>query len=129
MLWIGVILSFTVSTRETASTNLLFLSLFHSYREMVETGNIEILRSNFMNVILFYPGGLMATSALPKTWPRWINVLLVFLFFLLFSVGIEWFQYATGSGRAEIDDVLHNGMGALLGCIGGTIRFCSKEHA
>ena len=128
VLWIGIILLFTVTTREAGSTDTVLLTPFHSYREMEATGNIEILRSNFMNVILFYPGGLLAVSALPEKWPRWLRAGLVFLFFAGCSLGIEYFQYATASGRAEIDDVIHNALGALVGCILGVIPVYQKER-
>ena len=128
ILWICVILLFTVSTRESGSTDSLFLVPFHSYREMEATGNIEILRSNFMNVILFYPGGMLAAALLPRKWPGWLRVGLVFLVFTGFSVGIEYFQYAAAAGRAEIDDVIHNAAGALAGGIVTVIPFFRTQE-
>ena len=115
VLWICVILLFTVSTREAGSTSSLFLVPFHSYREMEATGNIEILRSNFMNAVLFYPGGMLTAALLPRKWPLWVRILLTAVLYTGFSAGIEYYQYATASGCAEIDDVIHNGLGALTG--------------
>ena len=128
ILWICVILLFTVSTRESGSTDSLFLTPFHSYREMQATGNIEILRSNFMNVILFYPGGMLAAALLPKKWPAWVRVVVVFLAFTGLSIGIESFQYAAAAGRAEIDDVIHNAAGALAGGIVTVIPFFNTQE-
>ena len=90
---------------------------FHSYREVQNGGNIEIYRSNFMNVVFFYPAGLLATSLLPKKWPGWCRFILVVLALTAVSVGIEFLQYRYALGRCEIDDVIHNALGALLGSL------------
>ena len=90
---------------------------FHSYREVQNGGNIEIYRSNFMNVVFFYPAGLLATSLLPKKWHGWCRCLLVVFVLTAMSVGIEFLQYHYSLGRCEIDDVIHNALGALLGSL------------
>lgn len=90
---------------------------FHSYREVLNGGNIEIYRSNFMNVLLFYPAGLLGTSLLPQKWSGWRRCLLVVLTLTAMSAGIEFLQYHYALGRCEIDDVIHNALGALLGCM------------
>ena len=90
---------------------------FHSYREVQNGGDIELYRSNFMNVILFYPAGLLATSLLPKKWAGWCRSLLVVLALTAMSAGIEFLQYHYALGRCEIDDVIHNALGALLGSL------------
>ena len=90
---------------------------FHSYREAQVTGNIEIYRSNFMNVVLFYPAGLLATSLLPRKWARWRRCVLVVLVLAAMSAGIECLQYHYCLGRCEMDDVIHNTLGALLGSL------------
>ena len=90
---------------------------FHSYREVQNGGNIEIYRSNFMNVVFFYPAGLLATSLLPKKWPGWCRCLLVVFILTAMSAGIEFLQYHFALGRCEIDDVIHNALGALLGSL------------
>lgn len=124
---VAVILHLTVSTRESAAGNALYLIPFHSYREVLNGGNPEILRSNFMNVILFYPAGLLAASLLPRKWPRWLRVVLPFLLFTGFSIGVEYFQYSHAMGLAEIDDVIHNSLGALLGGLCSLILLPKKE--
>lgn len=90
---------------------------FHSYRAVIAGENKEILRSNFMNVILFYPAGLFACELLPKSWSRAKRVILVAVLFALVSVGIEFCQYHFALGQAEADDVIHNVLGALIGAL------------
>lgn len=102
---------------------------FHSYREVWNGGNPEIYRSNFMNVILFYPAGLLATSLLPQKRPEWWRCLLVVLALTAMSAGIEFLQYRYALGRCEIDDVIHNAVGGLLGGFAFTssTRFLEKK--
>lgn len=90
---------------------------FHSYREVWNGGNVEIYRSNFMNVVLFYPAGLLATSLLPRKWAWWRRCVLVVLVLAAMSAGIECLQYRYCLGRCEMDDVIHNTLGALLGSL------------
>lgn len=90
---------------------------FQSYREAGITGNVEIYRSNFMNVVLFYPAGLLAASLLPRRWPGWCRCILVVLVLAAMSAGIEFLQYRFCLGRCEIDDLIHNTAGALLGSL------------
>lgn len=94
---------------------------FHSYRSVIAGENKEILRSNFMNVVLFYPAGLFACELLPKSWSRAKRVILVAMLFALISAGIEFCQYHFALGQAEVDDVIHNALGALIGALISTI--------
>ena len=94
---------------------------FHSYHAVMAGENKEILRSNFMNVILFYPAGLFACELLPKSWSRAKRVILVAVLFALVSAGIEFCQYHFALGQAEVDDVIHNALGALIGALISTI--------
>lgn len=88
---------------------------FHSYRAILAGESRELLRSNFMNAVLFYPAGLLGCELLPESWSRKRRVLMIAALFVLLSLGIECTQYRFALGRAEADDVLHNGLGALLG--------------
>ena len=100
---------------------------FHSYRAVIAGENKEILRSNFMNVVLFYPAGLFACELLPKSWGRAKRVILVSALFALVSIGIELCQYQFALGQAEIDDVIHNTLGALIGALVCTINLKWKH--
>lgn len=116
--WLGVIVFATLWQRSTyGSSTTIALQPFHSYREIWNGGNVEIYRSNFMNVVLFYPAGLLATSLLPRKWPGWGRCVLVVILLAGMSVGIEFLQYRYCLGRCEIDDVIHNTAGALLGSL------------
>lgn len=116
--WLGIIVCVTLWQRSACgSSTTIVLQPFHSYREVWNGGNIEIYRSNFMNVVLFYPAGLLATSLLPRKWPGWCRCVLVVTTLATMSAGIEFLQYRCCLGQCEIDDVIHNTAGALLGCL------------
>ena len=59
------------------------------------------------NILMFIPVGLLLA---PKM--GWRAVLIG----LLFSLGIEVGQWVLRCGFSELDDVIHNTMGALIGC-------------
>lgn len=90
---------------------------FASYQAAFNGGNKEIYRTNFMNVVLFYPAGLLGLEALPKDWYKLLKVALITALFFLVSACIEYVQYRFGLGLAEMDDVIHNTLGALLGAM------------
>ena len=65
--WLTVIAMATLTDRTASATSAApELLPFHSYRAVIAGENKEILRSNFMNVVLFYPAGLLTCELLPK---------------------------------------------------------------
>ena len=115
-LWCCGVLYITVLSREPGAASE-FGSLFRSYRQVLAGGNPELLRSNFMNVLLFFPGGLLLGALLPDKWPRWTRVLTAVLCMGSMSIAIERSQYLRMLGNAEADDILHNTLGAVLGVL------------
>ena len=112
--WLGAVVGSTVLSRASEGSETVLIP-FHSYWTVLTGGEKELLRSNFMNLLLFFPGGLLLASLLPRKWPGWAVALTVGLLFTLVSGGIEVAQHCYGLGRAEVDDLLHNTAGALLG--------------
>lgn len=130
--FVAVAIYATIGNRGGGNNPAHAFAPFHSYREAQVTGNIEIYRSNFMNVVLFYPAGLLATSLLPRKWPGWRRWVLVLMVLVAMSAGIEFWQYRYALGRCEIDDVIHNTAGALLGSLAalmfsGQLAFLKKQ--
>ena len=83
----------------------------------MEYAQSKIYRSNFMNMVLFYPAGLLAASLLTRKWPGWCRCLLTAVLFGAMSGAIEYAQYRYELGNVEIDDVIHNTAGALAGSL------------
>ena len=118
----AVIFFSTLAGRSSGLLGQQKLSLpFYLYYSVLHGGNSEILRSNFMNVVLFYPAGLLACELLPKNWSRAKRIIFVTILFALMSVAIEFCQYHFALGQAEADDVIHNTLGALIGALVSTI--------
>ena len=73
----------------------------------------ELIREMVMNALLFFPLGLSMPYAIggkPKK-----AVLLTLAFALLLTCAIEWIQYRSHSGNAELSDILCNLLGAAIG--------------
>lgn len=123
--WFVAVLWITVLSRTPGSAYVPELIPFHSYQKLLATGTTEIIRTNFMNVALFYPAGLLTVSLFPNKWTRLQKIWSTAILFTMFSGMIEYVQffYALGELELEMDDVIHNTLGALL----GTIPFLVKD--
>lgn len=65
------------------------------------------------NLIMLLPLGFM----LPIMAERFRNIRSAAIAGFLFSLFIEFSQYYTGRGLFESDDIIHNTVGACIGCI------------
>jgi len=82
---------------------------FWSYRELFSS-NWYILVEVILNVLLFIPIGALYRTAV--RYPKWWILLTLAA---VFSMSIELMQYILDCGTVEIDDVLHNSLGAIIG--------------
>ena len=112
--WFLAVLWTTVFNREPGAYESSWIPL-HSYWLYFFGGNLEIYRSCFMNAVLFYPGGLLLAGLLPQNGSYRRQMLCTVICFGLFSLSIELCQHFLQLGTAEIDDVLHNTLGAAAG--------------
>lgn len=128
--WMAVILFGTLGQRTVGSAPAEpILIPFYSYHTVLHGGSEELLRENFMNVVLFYPAGLLGHDVLPRRWKTAAKVLLTAAFFCMVSAGIEYVQYRFSMGLAEVDDVIHNTLGTATGTLAGGISINrNKNH-
>ena len=92
-------------------------TIFWSYRQLFS--NPILGRDVINNIWLFVPLGAALYD--PNQRLRW-------LLCIVLSICIETVQYFTGIGLAEYDDVISNGLGALIGCsVAKNIFFWQKE--
>lgn len=84
---------------------MLNLELFWSYRLFKVSSELKMEILN--NIWLFIPLG----AILYRLYPKWRVVLLP----IIVSVVIEVAQYILGVGLCELDDVISNGIGGLIG--------------
>lgn len=132
---LGIML-ITLGLREYGSETIVNLRLFESYRKMFAPvvngfhnsglkGAIERFkwvdyasRSNvILNILLFLPLGYLLPFSKNKL-DKWYFVLLIGVGV---SAAIEVTQLLTHRGWFDVDDVFHNGLGALIGW------FCYKH--
>ena len=114
-----VIICMTLCTRSGGGTEVILIP-FHSFVEA--RTQPEMYRSMLMNVFLFFPIGLSFPNILPEKGKHPVLIAIGFAF--LFSFGIEFLQYQYHLGRAEIDDVLCN----TFGCILGTLSYKAEKR-
>lgn len=115
--WIVAVIWITMLSRTPGSAHPPELIPFHSYRKLLATGTTEIVRTNFMNVALFYPAGLLTASLLSEKWSYIKKMLTVGIAFVLFSLIIECAQFFYALGEPEIDDLIHNTLGTIIGTL------------
>ena len=73
-------------------------------------GREDLLAENIMNVVVFIPVGLLLSIAFKQV--TWWKALLIGC---CFSVTIEALQFFLMRGFSELDDVMHNTLGCLIG--------------
>ena len=117
--YIALIIYATLFSREK-SENAQGYSLipFITYYK-AETENVEFYREAFMNVALFFPLGCFSYCYDIKGKRKWTAPIISAL---IFSSIIEIIQYAFKLGYAEVDDVIHNTAGVIIGILVCTLK-------
>ncbi|WP_302162852.1 VanZ family protein [uncultured Fusobacterium sp.] len=111
-LFIFIVLGSTVFTRVPDKVKAYKLMPFWSWNEVIK-GDIELLEENLLNLILLFPFGFL----LPFVFYRKIRWYKALIMGLAFSFFIETSQLILKRGFFEWDDMIHNSLGAMLGCI------------
>ena len=85
------------------------LSPLWSYAQWIQ-GNDVFLKYIVLNILMLLPIGVSLSFV-------WKSPKRILIFGFLFSLLIETSQLLTGRGLFEIDDILHNTLGVLLGIL------------
>lgn len=122
--WGALMLCATVIFRTASAESGFRLIPFSSYWDFGPHGYLlEMVGENILNVLLFVPVGfLLGCGFLGMTWKR------ALMTGCGLSVTIELLQLLSHKGYCEVDDVLHNIIGCLMGY--GTyavIRMCKGK--
>ena len=126
-LWLSAVLWITVFSRSAGNTESHWLPL-STYWRVLSGESRELLRSAFMNAVLFFPAGLLLGGLLPGHRSfRWQLVCTVICFGLI-SLGIELTQFFNRLGNAEFDDVLHNTLGAAAGLAAFRVKWSDSPQ-
>ena len=99
----------TVIFRATGETRQYDFHPFWSY-QAIQEGREDLLAENIMNVVVFVPVGLLLGIAFKQM--TWWKVLLIGCGI---SAVIEALQFFLMRGFSELDDVMHNTVGCLIG--------------
>lgn len=84
---------------------------FWSYLEMIQTSNLNMGRQILYNILAFVPFGIL----LPMLGRRFQRLKIVLLCGFLLSGLIESAQFLFHLGWCDIDDVINNTAGAVIG--------------
>lgn len=104
--YVFMVVVITFFSRLEGSTDIVNLELFSTFRP-------DMLSKKFIveNIVMFIPLGIFL---------RWYGLKRVWLgvaFIMASSTLIELMQYLTGRGHAEVDDILTNTIGGIMGFI------------
>lgn len=113
IMYLCFILYMTIAWRETGASRSRF-ELFWSYRQFMTSKSLRLEILN--NIWLFVPFGVTVRRLMQE---RIGNRSIVFtaVICILLSVGIESVQLIARIGLCEIDDVISNGLGGLIGAL------------
>lgn len=112
IIYTGAILMVTLFIRESTLQSTVAPVPFWSWAEVVYNHNFAILYQILLNILLFVPfGGLLKMTF------RKIRLSVGWLVGFLFSMAIEVCQLVFHLGLFEWDDMLHNSLGCLMGCV------------
>ena len=110
--FLAIVFGSTVFTRMPTGQHQYELELFWSWK-LVAKGNRFMLQENLLNLLLLFPAGIL----LPWVWGRKVHVWQGLLIGMGISLMIELCQLVLGRGLFEWDDIVHNGLGCMAGCI------------
>ena len=110
VLYLAVIAYVTLMFRENDEGRIRLIP-FWSYRQILFNSGLRA--DIFRNIWLFVPLG----AILYRLYPKWTVLLVPFAL----SAAIEAVQYFAGIGFCELDDVVSNGLGGLIGYGSGKV--------
>lgn len=101
----------TVFFRTTSELRKYDFQPFWSYKA-IQDGREDLLTENIMNVVVFIPVGLLLSIAFKQV--TWWKALLIGC---CISITIESLLFWFMRGFSELDDVMHNTVGCIMGYI------------
>lgn len=96
--------------RPNAFVQSVNLSIFSSYKEAIIDFSPESVLNIILNIFLFVPFGFLFSSSF-----KYRNSWLVFPLGLVFSIIIELTQLYFSVGVMDVDDVINNFLGVIIG--------------
>ncbi len=112
LVFLAIVFESTVFTRTTI-TRQVELIPFWSWNAIIRYQDMELLKEDLLNCVLLFPAGVL----LPFIAMQRIKPKIAFFVGFLISFGIESCQLIFARGLFEWDDMIHNALGCMLGCI------------
>ena len=112
-LYIVVLLYFTVVGRYSHEEYEYQINFFTSYRWFFQYNGEQVLRQLLINFVMLMPVGFL----LPVVIKAKHKYLITMALSLLLTVFIETMQLITKCGSFEIDDIINNFVGAVIGML------------
>lgn len=106
-----IVLGATIFSRASITNNRSILPLFYSYRDAWINFSLTAWRNIILNVCMFVPFGIL----LPFMIKFFRNFWKTYLAGFLFTLCIEAVQLFQKRGIFELDDILHNTVGMMIG--------------
>lgn len=106
--YVAFVFCITVTFRHHHVLGIKYIP-FWSYLAIME-GKTQLFSENIMNVVAFMPIGILLAIGFRNL--KWWQAATVGC---VFSVIIEFLQFYFERGQCEIDDVIHNSLGCVLG--------------
>ena len=108
IIWCAFVLWITLLSRTPLEYRVFRPDVLYEFKKLLidPIGGVYYVKLFFENILLFVPVGFLFP------WKKWWIVLGTGC---LFSIFIEFAQYVSMLGECEIDDVIANTLGALLG--------------
>lgn len=108
-----IVLESTVFTRKNQGYHAYELEVFWSWKDVIRYHSREMLKENLLNIALLFPFGLLLPFSFYKRLRWWQGLVMG----LIASALIEVLQLILCRGLFEFDDMIHNGIGCMLGSI------------
>lgn len=113
LVYLYCVFSMTLIDRTAGLRRHVFRPMWE-LRSMLQSGNYTYWSGQIVgNLIMLFPLGFL----LPVISERFRNIRAAAAAGFVFSLFIEISQYYTGRGLFESDDIIHNTVGACIGCI------------
>lgn len=106
-----IVLESTVLTRISTPHPEYELELFWSWKKAIGEQDVQSMTEIVLNVLLLFPIGLLLPAVTGKRL-RWYQGLMIGVGV---SLGIEVLQLVMHRGLFEFDDLVHNGVGCMMG--------------
>lgn len=125
IVYLGIVFASTVFTR-TPTIRQYRLLPFWSWIAVIKNHNMALLQENILNCLLLLPVGALLPAILGSR----VRPSMAFLSGFFIAAVIESCQLIFKRGLFEWDDMLHNGLGCMFGClvINAVIKYWKKRQ-